>query len=198
MSPSDAAARDEAAHGAILLALARGSVVRALGVGDDAPEAESAAPWLAEPGATFVTLMKGGDLRGCVGSLEAHRPLRDDVRDNARAAAFRDNRFPPLSREELPEVSFEVSLLSPPRPLAPTARESVALARLRPGLDGVVLDLHGQRSTFLPQVWEQIPEPRDFLAQLKRKAGLRPDFWSRELRLSVYSVEKWKEREGEG
>lgn len=196
MSPSDAAAREAATRGATLLALARGSVVQALGAGDEAPLASSSAPWLEEPGATFVTLMKGGDLRGCVGSLEAHRPLRDDVRENARAAAFRDNRFPPLAREELPEVTFEVSLLSPPRLLAPAARESVALARLRPGIDGVVLDLHGQRATFLPQVWEQIPEPRDFLAQLKRKAGLRPDFWSRDLRLSVYSVEKWKELAG--
>jgi AmmeMemoRadiSam system protein A len=196
MSASDPAPEDEAARGAVLLALARGSVVRALGAGSDAPDTGSSATWLAEPGATFVTLMKRGDLRGCVGSLEAHRPLRDDVRENARAAAFRDNRFPPLAREELPEVSFEVSLLSPPRLLPATAKESEMLARLRPGIDGVVLDLHGQRATFLPQVWEQIPEPRDFLAQLKRKAGLRPDFWSRDLRLSVYSVEKWKEGAG--
>jgi AmmeMemoRadiSam system protein A len=140
--------------------------------------------------------MKGEELRGCVGTLTAHRPLREDVQDNARAAAFHDNRFPPLRPEELPEIRFEVSLLTPPVPLPRYATEAEAIARLRPGQDGVVLDMQGHRATYLPQVWEQIPDPETFLASLKNKAGLPKDFWSPEVRLSVYGVEKWKEGEG--
>lgn len=184
---------DAAWRGTVLLGLARASVLQALGEGAGEAEGDLSAPWLSAPGATFVTLMKRGALRGCVGTLEARRPLRDDVRENARAAAFRDPRFPPLLRDELPEVAFEVSLLAASVPLPPSAIEAEALARLHPEIDGVVLDYRGRRATFLPQVWEQLPDPGEFLAQLKRKAGLPPGFWSPELSLAVYRVEKWKE-----
>lgn len=193
MSRSETGEPGEDGRGAALLRLARSSVEEALGQGGGAPPVDLTAPWLSAPGATFVTLMERGELRGCVGSLDAHRPLRDDVRENARAAAFRDPRFPPLRREELPGVAFEVSLLGPTVPLPPFATEGEALARLRPGVDGVVLEERGRRATFLPQVWEQIPDPAEFLAQLKRKAGLPPTSWSPELRLGVYRVDKWKE-----
>jgi len=181
-------------RGRVLLAIARESLAEALGVGraGPSPGIERAEPWLAEPGACFVTLTLNGHLRGCVGSLYAHRPLGEDVRSNARAAAFRDSRFPPLTREELPRIAVEVSLLSPPVPL-PVCDEAEARARLRPGRDGVILDYRGARGTFLPQVWEQLPDPRSFLDQLKHKAGLAPTFWSPEIQLWTYEVTKWEE-----
>lgn len=185
------AARDE--RGALLLALARESIARALGL---RPEpADDSASWLAEPGATFVTLHQRGELRGCIGSVEARRPLRDDIRHNARAAALSDPRFPPVSREEYPDIDVEVSLLTPPQPLA-ARTEAEALAELRPGRDGVILEWADRSATFLPQVWEALPDAREFLHQLKRKAGLPPDFWAPDLRLLRYEVEKWGEEKG--
>jgi hypothetical protein len=150
------------------------------------------AAWLAEPGATFVTLRQGGELRGCVGSLESRRPLMQDVMHNAVAAALGDPRFPPLAAHELPQTEVEVSLLSPLDPI-PFTDEADALRELRPGEDGVVLEYQGRRGTFLPQVWGELPEPRRFLGHLKRKAGLPEDFWSAEIRLYRYTVAKWKE-----
>jgi AmmeMemoRadiSam system protein A len=185
-------------HGRVLLAIARESLAEALGQSPPRPEPLHREPWLAAPGATFITLTLGGELRGCIGSLEAQRSLGQDVWENARAAAFRDPRFPPLAKEELPRVAIEVSLLGPAVPL-PARSEAEALARLRPGRDGVVLEYSGEvgrrgaSATFLPQVWEQLPEPASFLAQLKRKAGLPPSFWSPEIRLSTYEVTKWEE-----
>jgi AmmeMemoRadiSam system protein A len=178
-----------AERGASLLAIARGAIADVLG--EAGPRAPAGA-WLEERGASFVTLMRRGELRGCVGSLCAERPLRVDVEHNAVAAAFRDPRFAPLSRREYPEVEVEVSLLSPLEPIAFTD-ESHAVAQLRPGVDGVLLEWSGRRSTFLPQVWEQLPEPTAFLAHLKRKAGLPVDFWAADVKLSRYVVRKWRE-----
>jgi len=148
--------------------------------------------WLDEPRAVFVTLTLEGRLRGCIGSLEAHRALFEDLQANARAAAFKDPRFPPLSRAELDTVRIEISILSPPLPMRFTDQAD-ALAQLRPGLDGVILEHGWHRATFLPQVWEQLPEPRQFIAQLKRKAGLVEDFWADDLKLSRYQIEKFEE-----
>ena len=131
-------------------------------------------------------------MRGCIGTLEAHRPLGLDVRENAVAAAFRDPRFMPLTLAEFEEIRVEVSLLSPTEALA-VMSEAHALASLRPGIDGVVFEYGHYRSTFLPQVWEQLPDPAEFLAHLKRKAGLAADFWADQVRLSRYTVTKWKE-----
>ncbi|MCX7627379.1 MAG: AmmeMemoRadiSam system protein A [Methylophilaceae bacterium] len=179
----------DAETGRILLTLARNAIARQLGL----PETPVGEPsWLAAPGATFVTLTQHGDLRGCIGSLEAHRPLKQDVEQNAIAAAFHDPRFPPLEAAEFPGTRIEVSLLSPQRAMS-FSSEADALAQLRPGIDGVVFECGPYRSTFLPQVWEQLPEPRTFLAHLKRKAGLPEQFWSPQVRLSRYTVEKWKE-----
>jgi AmmeMemoRadiSam system protein A len=179
-----------AERGATLLAIARGAIAASLG--EAGPIPEPAAGWLDEPGASFVTLMQRGELRGCVGSLSAERPLRADVERNARAAAFRDPRFAPLSRLEYPEIEVEVSLLSPLEPIA-FETESHALALLRPGVDGLLLEYGGQRGTFLPQVWEQLPEPDAFLEHLKKKAGLPAGFWAADLKLSRYTVRKWRE-----
>jgi AmmeMemoRadiSam system protein A len=176
--------------GGILLKIARGAIAQRLGQpADEAPPHAA----LDRPGATFVTLTRGGELRGCIGTLEAHRPLGVDVRENAIAAAFRDPRFAPLTAGELPGTRVEVSLLTEPQFLT-FGDEADALAQLRPHVDGVIL-MHGcQRATFLPQVWESLPEPRQFLAQLKRKAGLSPDLWDDAMMLARYEVTKWKEQ----
>jgi len=180
-------------QGPILLPIARAAIAQALGRAVDARED---APWLREHGACFVTLTQGGELRGCIGTLEAHRPLLADVKANALAAAFRDPRFMPLGTAELDVTRVEISLLSSMEPMA-FEGEADALALLRPGIDGVVFEYGHYRSTFLPQVWEQLPDVREFMAQLKRKAGLTADFWATGVRLSRYGVSKWKESDFE-
>ena len=175
--------------GAALLRLARAAIGEQLG--KPAPAGASQAR-LQEPGATFVTLTQQGQLRGCIGSLEAHRALLHDVRENALAAAFRDPRFSPLAEEEFEITRVEVSLLTTPEPLA-FRDEADFMAQLRPGIDGIVFQYGRHRSTFLPQVWESLPEPQQFMQQLKRKAGLPPNFWHEEVSIARYEVTKWKE-----
>lgn len=175
--------------GRLLIRLARGAIAGRFGA---APVVIPDLPQLREPGATFVTLMLESALRGCIGSLTARRPLIEDVQENACGAAFRDPRFPPLTDREWPTTRVEVSLLTAPEALE-FGSEAEALASLRPGVDGVVLSAEGRRSTFLPQVWDQLPEPADFLAQLKVKAGLPRNYWSAEIRLECYQALKWKE-----
>ena len=176
--------------GRALLVMARNAIADKLGVAHPASEPP---PELPRPGAVFVTLTEHGELRGCIGSLEAWRPLHEDVVANARAAAFNDPRFAPLQAEEFPRIRIEVSLLSAAQPMSFSGEED-ALGQLRPHVDGVILECGRHRGTFLPQVWESLPEPRQFIAQLKRKAGLPPDFWSADVKLSRYAVEKWTEQ----
>jgi len=179
--------------GSALLQLARGAIEQSFGRADTrtaAPAHEA----LARRGATFVTLTQGGNLRGCIGSLEAYRALRIDVRENAVAAAFRDTRFAPLTRAELGRVSVEVSLLTVAQAMVFKSEDDL-LEQLRPGIDGVILRHTSHRSTFLPQVWKSFPEPREFLAHLKNKAGLPADFWASGISVSRYEVSKWKETE---
>jgi len=146
--------------------------------------------WLEAKAATFVTLERQGALRGCIGTLEPHRPLVDDVRANAQAASFDDSRFAPLEAAELEDLTLEVSLLSP-RERLPAATEAEVCAALAPGRDGVVLRWRGRCATFLPQVWAHLAEPARFLAQLKIKAGLPADFWHPEVEIECYGVESW-------
>lgn len=193
--------------GSLLLPIARAAITSALrqpGEADDSlsaggfpetgankgPAADVARLHL--PGASFVTLTQNGALRGCIGTLEAYRTLLADIEANALAAAFHDPRFAPLRAAELDITEIEVSLLSAIEPIE-FSSEREALQALRPGVDGVVLEYRHYRSTFLPQVWEQLPAPELFLAYLKNKAGLSADFWAEELRLSIYSVSKWRE-----
>lgn len=163
-----------------LLTLARASVI-ATARGQSLPEPSAEPDELARPGASFVTLKRrqageaGEGLRGCIGSLEAVRALAADVVHNAAAAAARDPRFPPVTPEELEGLEVTVAVLTPPEPLA-FASEAELLSRLRPGEDGLVLEAEGHRGTFLPAVWESLPEPAEFLRQLRRKAGLPSDF----------------------
>jgi AmmeMemoRadiSam system protein A len=211
-------------RGEVLLPIARAAIARRLNLSH---AAEESAPWLAEQGACFVTLTQFGELRGCIGSLQAHRSLLDDVKSNAVSAALRDPRFTPLSVEELDITSVEVSLLSKSQEMQ-VRDEADALAQMRPGVDGIIFEYsppdtllakpadcgregiaaipapkgsappsHGRvyRSTFLPQVWESLAQPRDFLAMLRRKAGLPDDFWAEGVKLSRYGVTKWSEAE---
>jgi hypothetical protein len=179
--------------GVALLRLARGAIEQSYGLANvctPSPAHEA----LALPGATFVTITQRGDLRGCIGSLEAYRALSIDVRENAVAAAFRDTRFAPIARAELTRVSVEVSLLTAAQPMAFKSEDDL-LAQLRPGVDGVILRYASYRSTFLPQVWKSFPDAREFLAHLKQKAGLPADFWASGIGISRYEVSKWKEAE---
>lgn len=181
--------------GKALLAIARAAIAQAVGL----PHAvidESAEP-LQQFGACFVTLNQQGKLRGCIGTLEARRPLLDDIKANAVAAALHDTRFEPLTAAELAFTDIEVSLLSAMQALK-FDTEAQALAQLRPGIDGVVLQYQRYSSTFLPQVWAQLPTVTEFMAHLKYKAGLPPDFWNEGMRLQRYTVQKWKELEAPG
>jgi MEMO1 family protein len=176
--------------GKTLLAIARGAIEKNLFRG------ASSSPdftWLRQAGASFVTLMRDGRLRGCIGSLEAVRPLGSDVAENALAAATRDPRFPGLTAAEWADCKVEVSLLSAPKPIR-FADEADLLSQVKAGDDGLVLECDGRRATFLPQVWEAIPDKEAFLAELARKAGLPDGTRLGRCKVSRYRVKKWVEQ----
>jgi AmmeMemoRadiSam system protein A len=140
--------------------------------------------------AAFVTLLDGnGELRGCIGSIEAQRPLVADVAANAFAAAFQDPRFPPLTRAERDQVTCKLSVLTPPEPMA-FDDEGDLLRQLAPGVDGVLIEAGRHRGTLLPQVWDHIADPTEFWLTVKRKAGLAPDAWPEDLRVYRYRTEQ--------
>jgi AmmeMemoRadiSam system protein A len=144
-------------------------------------------------GASFVTLTERGNLRGCIGTLEAYQPLVEDVREHAIAAALNDYRFPPVQVTELIGISLEISRLTAPVPLEYSGPEDL-VAKLRPHVDGVVLRDGGRRATFLPQVWEKLPRAEDFLDNLCHKMGAASDLWRRKhLDVLVYQVEEFRE-----
>jgi AmmeMemoRadiSam system protein A len=151
-------------------------------------------PRLLEPGAAFVTIhTSNGSLRGCIGSLQARHPLVEDVRKNALAAAFEDPRFPALQERELPDIVIEISVLSKPKPLEFTDADDL-VRKLRPGIDGVVLESGWHRATFLPQVWKQLPTHNEFLNNLCFKAGLTAGAWrNAQTKISTYQVEEFNE-----
>ena len=184
--PADSCPSDA---GRVLLPLARSAIAAQLGV---TPAIEENLPWLKQQGACFITVMRDAKLRGCIGTLRPHRALAEDVKANAVAAAFRDPRFAPLGANELAAIALEISVLSALDPLQ-FADEQDALKQLRAGVDGIVFEYGHHTSTFLPQVWEDIGEPVDFMAHLKYKAGLPPDFWDPTVKLSRYTVFKWRE-----
>ena len=179
--------------GAELLRLARGSIEygfihsRPLPINcDKLPQA------LTEPGATFTTLRFEGELRGCSGTLEAVHPLAKDVTRSAFQAAFRDPRFDPVSEDELGVIRLEVSVLSPLESI-PVTDEADLLERLTPGMDGLVIVADGRRATFLPKVWDMLPDPRQFLTALKGKCGLADDYWSERLEFQRYRTTSYVE-----
>jgi AmmeMemoRadiSam system protein A len=153
----------------------------------------SLTPHLLEQGASFVTLTIDGDLRGCIGALEAYQPLVDDVREHAVAAALEDPRFRPVGEGELDRIRLEVSRLTQPRPLEYSNSEDL-IAKLRPHVDGVILKGDFRRATFLPQVWEKIPDPEEFLDHLCAKMGARSNLWrNTKLQVEIYQVEEFHE-----
>ena len=145
---------------------------------------------LQQRGACFVTLNLRGALRGCIGSLAAHRPLVEDITSNARAAAFHDPRFQPLTPEEYENLEIHLSILSPPTPMKVASRAEL-LAAIRPGVDGLVIKEHGRQATYLPSVWQQLPDPEQFVFELRRKAGLAGDGWSEETEVLRYGTEEF-------
>jgi AmmeMemoRadiSam system protein B/AmmeMemoRadiSam system protein A len=184
---------------AVLLRVAADSIVYGLEHHVGLPvDPAGYAPALRPPRATFVTLHLDGALRGCIGTLQAMRPLVADVSANAYAAAFTDPRFLPVTAEQAPHLDIHISILSAPEPVHFTSPADL-LRQLRPGVDGLILEEpgpatgwggpRGRRGTFLPAVWESLPEPADFLLHLKLKAGLPADYWSDTLRLWRYTAE---------
>jgi len=148
---------------------------------------------LSQPGVTFVTLTIQGELRGCIGALEAYQPLAEDVREHAVAAALYDYRFPPVHPAELPYIHIEISRLTQPQPLV-YERPLELSERLHPGIDGVILQDGLRRSTFLPQVWEKIPNPAEFLDHLCMKMGAEESLWRQQkLQVYTYQVEEFQE-----
>jgi len=175
----------------ILLRAAREAIVQSV-KGNTKPnlDIESLPKALQQPGATFVTLRKKGVLRGCVGTLEALAPLVEDVCDRAIGAALHDYRFPPLCPEEVNQITIEISYLSNPEPLQYKDAQDL-LSKIKPGVDGVVLRYGSKRATFLPQVWESIPNPENFLSRLCEKMGMEFDIWRKtNLDVFTYQVEK--------
>lgn len=150
-------------------------------------------PVFKEPGVCFVTLTMDGELRGCIGALEAYQPLAEDVREHAAAAALEDYRFLPVHPDELPELEIEISRLTTPLPL-PYSSPDDLLHKLRPGIDGVILRYASRRATFLPQVWEKIPQPERFLSHLCAKMGVAEDEWQKhKMDVYIYEVEEFHE-----
>lgn len=177
--------------GHILLPIARQSIARALGKSSPATTIDPAR-WLQSPAATFVTLRQGGQMRGRTGSLKPRRSLHDDVIENAIRAALHDPCFSPLTLAELDDTTIEVAVLSEFEAVA-VADERAALRQLRPGIDGAVFRYGCHHSNFLPEMWEQYPDPREFLAYLKYKAGVPPDFWDAHVQLHRYDISHWQE-----
>lgn len=150
---------------------------------------------LSEDGATFVTLTIDSKLRGCIGTLEAYQPLVVDVYEHAIAAGLQDYRFPPVQPNELPLIKIEISRLTKPQKLEYTTSEEL-IQKLRQGVDGVILSYGHYRATFLPQVWEKLPNPEEFLSQLSMKMGLSHNAWKEvPMDVSIYQVEEFSEPE---
>lgn len=176
-----------------LLALARKSIES--GLNEDIPlivQTDDYDPSLASPGAAFVTLEKNGELRGCIGSVEAYRPLVEDIAQNAWNAAFRDPRFSPVASVELPQLQIEISILTQPVQMTIHSEEELK-QQLRPGQDGLILSEGYHRGLFLPAVWDKLPDVESFVQHLKQKAGLPTDYWSSTIRCKRFASFEFSE-----
>jgi len=174
----------------VLLDLARDSIQHGLEHGGAIPvNAETFKPSLALPGAAFVTLEKRGELRGCIGSIEAHRPLVEDIAINAWNAAFRDPRFSPIRVAELDDLQIDISILTAPEAMS-VSSEADLKQQLIPHRDGLIISEGYYRGLFLPAVWEKLPDVDSFLSHLKQKAGFPVGYWSRKILCQrFYSIE---------
>ncbi len=187
-SPDATAPLDEQARG-LLLQIARDSIRHGLRHGRPLRvEPENYPECLQARRASFVTLQRQGELRGCIGHLEACQPLVRDVAENAYAAAFQDPRFPPISTREMPAIEIHISVLTPATPME-FRDEADLIAQLRPGRDGLILQEGSKKGTFLPSVWESLPEPEAFIRHLKLKAGLPASYWSDRIRVFRYETD---------
>ena len=137
--------------------------------------------------ASFVTLRKQGQLRGCIGALEAYQPLVNDIAEHAFSAAFQDPRFPGLEKNEYDELEIDISVLGKPEPMSFESEEDL-LQQIRANIDGLILEFENNRGTFLPAVWEQLPDKKEFLNQLKVKAGLPQYWWDNRVKISRYET----------
>ncbi len=179
----------------VLLRIARQAIKEAVAGNPPPPlPLDSLSPALRAPGASFVTLTRpDGSLRGCIGALQAYQPLAQDVQEHAIAAALQDPRFPPVRPAEVSQLQIEISRLTPPQPLPYTDPETL-LQKLRPGVDGVILQDGWRKATFLPQVWQQLPQPEAFLSHLCLKMGAAADCWRQKpLQVFIYQVEEFHE-----
>jgi AmmeMemoRadiSam system protein A len=175
-----------------LLQVARDSLAWGINKGVSKPvDVEQFESELQQPAACFVTLHRNDQLRGCIGSLEARRPLVEDVSKNAFAAGFQDPRFPALQEYELDQLDLSISVLTPAQEMHFTSQQDL-IKQLKPGIDGLILEEGQRRGTFLPSVWEQLPDPEQFLHHLKLKAGLPVDYWSDKLRVFRYTTESFE------
>jgi AmmeMemoRadiSam system protein A len=173
----------------LLLKLAKDSIVYGLKYNQIMPiDLQHYSANLQVQAACFVTLKINDELKGCIGSLIAHKPLVQDLVNNSYAAAFEDSRFMPLTEEELPLLTIHISILSKSEPMTFNSEQDL-IKQLRPGIDGLILSDVGYRGTFLPSVWEELPEPERFLRHLKMKAGLPSNYWSKTIKVDRYNVE---------
>ncbi|MEE9344575.1 MAG: AmmeMemoRadiSam system protein A [Methylococcales bacterium] len=174
-----------------LLEIARQSILHGLSTGRSLPvKATDFSDQLSEKRASFVTLKKNAQLRGCIGTLEAVRPVVVCVTENAFSAAFRDSRFDPVTVDEMDDLSIHLSILTTPQPIEFTSEQDL-LEKIRPNIDGLILVKGSHRGTFLPAVWESLPDPRDFLDHLKLKAGLSKNNWSDQINILRYQTESF-------
>jgi AmmeMemoRadiSam system protein A len=170
------------------LRIARESILHGLQYGSSLKvNSTDYSPDLQQNLASFVTLHKHGQLRGCIGALEAYQPLIDDIAEHAFAAAFQDPRFPALQQSEMAEISIEISVLGKPEPMNFSSEEDL-LEQIRPSVDGMILEYGYNRGTFLPSVWEQLPDKKEFFTHLKMKAGLPGSWWNNKVKISRYET----------
>ena len=175
----------------VLLGVASKSIENGLATGKSATiNAADYPKQLQQKRACFITLKLNDALRGCIGHLEAIQPLVADVAENAYSAAFRDPRFPPIEIKEIEDLAIHISVLTPAKPIVFTS-ETNLIEIIRPGIDGLILEEGLNRGTFLPSVWDALPEPRDFLNHLKQKAGLPMDYWSDAIKIFRYETESF-------
>jgi AmmeMemoRadiSam system protein A len=176
--------------GQLLLDLARESIKQGLPGGcDPVVDLHGLPDSLSKPGASFVTLILGDQLRGCIGHLEATQPLLKDVVENANRAAFSDPRFAPLTTKEFEYVELSISILSSPEPILFTSEDDL-LTKIRPGIDGLILKQGAYQGTFLPSVWQSLPRSVEFLRRLKLKAGLHEEYWSDSVQVLRYTTQQ--------
>jgi AmmeMemoRadiSam system protein A len=176
-----------------LLEIARQSILHGLSTGRALPvKATDFSDSLTKKRASFVTLKKNGQLRGCIGMLEAACPVVEDISKNAFSAAFRDSRFDPVSVDEIDDLSIHLSILTTPQPIEFTTEQDL-LGKIRPHVDGLILVQGIHRGTFLPAVWESLPDPKSFLDNLKLKAGLEKNHWSDQIKVYCYQTESIEE-----